>query len=80
MPNIPKTLAHISSAKLVFLYEQQAISWFLSRETVIEGKNPGIAPWRIALFIAMARSATDTMRYFRLPPNRLIELGTQVEI
>lgn len=79
-PNIPKTLAHISSAKLGFFYEPQGISWFLSRETVIEGKNPGMAPWRIALFIAMARGAADTMRYFRLPPNRLIELGTQVEI
>jgi len=55
-------------------------SFFLSRETLIPTKMPGMAPWRERLFIWMARSAQNAMAFFRLPSNRVIELGTQVEI
>ena len=55
-------------------------SFFLSRETLIPTKMPGMALWRERLFIWMARSAQNAMAFFRLPSNRVIELGTQVEI
>jgi len=55
-------------------------SFFLSRETLIPTRMPGMAPWRERLFIWMARSAQNAMGFFRLPSNRVIELGTQVEI
>jgi KUP system potassium uptake protein len=56
-------------------------SFFLSRETVIPVANEeGMAHWRERLFATMARNASSAVEYFNLPANRVIELGTQVEI
>ena len=55
-------------------------TYFLSRETVIPTKRIGMANWREGLFAFMQRNSNSSMRYFQLPVNRVIELGTQVEI
>jgi KUP system potassium uptake protein len=57
-------------------------SFFLSRETVVPvtGKEGGMALWREKLFAMMARNAGNAADYFKLPTNRVIELGTKVEI
>jgi KUP system potassium uptake protein len=55
-------------------------SYFLGRETLIPSAQPGMAIWRERLFAWMTRNATSAMDYFKLPPNRVVELGTQVEI
>jgi len=55
-------------------------SFFLSRETIIPSQLPGMALWRDHLFAWMSRNATRATDYFRLPANRVIELGTHVEI
>jgi len=57
-------------------------SFFLSRETVVPvlQKGEGMAFWRERLFAAMARNAGNAADYFKLPANRVIELGTKVEI
>jgi KUP system potassium uptake protein len=57
-------------------------SFFLSRETVVPvlQKGEGMAFWREQLFAAMARNAGNAADYFKLPANRVIELGTKVEI
>jgi KUP system potassium uptake protein len=57
-------------------------SFFLSRETVIPSarNGEGMALWRERLFAAMARNAGSAVEYFNLPANRVIELGTQIEI
>lgn len=78
--NIPKTLAHARTDQLGFFYEPMAISYFLSRETIIPSANPGMSPWREEVFAWMARSATSAMDFFHLPSNRVVELGAQVEI
>jgi KUP system potassium uptake protein len=78
--NIPKTLAHARSDQLGFFYEPMSISYFLSRETIIPSAAPGMAVWREHLFAWMARSATSAMDFFHLPSNRVVELGSQVEI
>ena len=78
--NIPKTLAHARSDQLGFFYEPMSISYFLSRETIIPSSVPGMAVWREHLFAWMARSATSAMDFFHLPSNRVVELGSQVEI
>lgn len=78
--NIPKTLAHARSDQLGFFYEPMSISYFLSRETIIPSTAPGMALWREHLFAWMARSATGAMDFFHLPSNRVVELGSQVEI
>ncbi|NFV81867.1 potassium transporter Kup [Magnetospirillum aberrantis] len=78
--NVPRTLAHASTAQLGFFYEPMSISYFLSRETIIPSNAPGMAIWREHLFAWMARSATSAMDFFHLPSNRVVELGSQVEI
>jgi KUP system potassium uptake protein len=56
-------------------------SFFLSRETVIPTiRVKGMALWRERLFATMARNASSPVEYFNLPANRVIEVGTQVEI
>jgi len=56
-------------------------SFFLSRESIIPSiSHQGMALWRERLFSAMARNAGSAVEYFNLPTNRVIELGTQIEI
>ncbi|WP_029972035.1 potassium transporter Kup [Paraburkholderia graminis] len=55
-------------------------SFFIARQTVIATPKAGMALWREALYSAMSRNARDAADYFKIPPNRVIELGAQVEI
>jgi KUP system potassium uptake protein len=55
-------------------------SYFLSRQTLIASNIPGMALWREKLFAWMLRNAASPMQFFRLPTNRVVELGSQVEI
>ncbi|KQB55595.1 potassium transporter Kup [Pseudomonas endophytica] len=55
-------------------------TYFLSRETVIASKLVGMAKWREGLFAFMLKNANSNLRFFNLPVNRVIELGTQVEM
>jgi len=61
-------------------FDLMETSFFLSRETVIPSAVPGMALWRDHLFAWMSRNATRATDYFRLPANRVIELGTHIEI
>ena len=55
-------------------------SYFLSRQTLIPSSRPGMAIWREKLFAWMVRNAQSAMEFFKLPTNRVIELGSQLEI
>ncbi|MFB0872095.1 MULTISPECIES: potassium transporter Kup [unclassified Sphingobium] len=55
-------------------------TYFLSRQTLIASDRPGMAIWREKLFAWMIRNAESPMQFFRLPTNRLVELGSQIEI
>ena len=55
-------------------------SYFLGRQTLIPSAIPGMALWREHLFAWMVRNAESAMEYFKLPTNRVVELGSQVEI
>lgn len=55
-------------------------SYFLSRQTLIASSRPGMAIWREKLFAWMVQNAESPMEFFKLPTNRVIELGSQVEI
>jgi KUP system potassium uptake protein len=55
-------------------------SFFLSRQTLISTARPGMAGWRERLFAWMLRNSESAMEFFKLPPNRVVELGSQVEI
>jgi len=77
-PDVPKALELCKRHGLEF--ENLDTSFFLSRETVIPVPGPGMAEWREKLFAAMSRNAGSAVDYFHIPANRVIELGTQVEI
>lgn len=55
-------------------------SFFLSRQTLLPSEHPGMKLWREKLFAWMLRNAESAMEFFRLPTNRVVELGSQVEI
>ena len=55
-------------------------SFFLARQTLIASPKPGMAIWRERLFSWMLRNAESAMEFFKLPTNRVVELGSQVEI
>ncbi len=55
-------------------------TFFLGRETLIPSKKPGMALWREAVFAWMSRNAHAATEYFNLPPNRVVELGAQIEL
>jgi KUP system potassium uptake protein len=60
--------------------EEEKTTFFLSRETIIATPRPGMFMWRERLFSLMSRNAQGATSFFRLPPNRVVELGMQVEI
>ncbi|MFY9316983.1 MAG: potassium transporter Kup [Burkholderiales bacterium] len=79
-PDITQTLEIASTLGLEF--DMMSTSFFLSRETVVPVADPasGMAFWREKLFAMMARNAGNAADYFKLPTNRVIELGTKVQI
>ncbi|MGA7949332.1 MAG: potassium transporter Kup [Thiobacillaceae bacterium] len=77
-PDIPRALELCGAHGLTFYMMET--SFFLNRETILPSQLPGMALWREHLFAWMSRSAESAMQFFNIPPNRVIELGTQVEI
>ncbi len=61
-------------------FEMMKTSFFLSRQTLLASEKPGMAIWREKLFSWMMRNAASAMEFFRLPTNRVVELGSQLEI
>ncbi|KIP99545.1 potassium transporter Kup [Pseudomonas fulva] len=77
-PDIPQALAQLSEKGLDC--PPMRTTYFLSRETVIPSERIGMAMWRERLFAVLQKNAGSSLGFFRLPVNRVIELGTQVEI
>jgi KUP system potassium uptake protein len=61
-------------------YDPMKTSFFLSRQTLLVTTRPGMMIWREKLFAWMLRNAESAMEFFKLPTNRVVELGSQVEI
>jgi len=77
-PNIPRTLAQLRLMN--FRFNLLETSFFVGREKVVIGKRSGLWDWRKSLFIFMHRTMMSATEYFRIPTNRVVELGGQVEI
>jgi KUP system potassium uptake protein len=77
-PNIPDLLA--ACKELGLDLPPQQMTYFLSRETIIPKPGAGMVLWRERLFRFMAQNSQSATAFFRLPPNRVVELGMQVEI
>jgi KUP system potassium uptake protein len=55
-------------------------SYYLSRRTLRPATRSELTPWQVRLFIFLARHASDASRYFRIPTDRAVEIGTQITI
>jgi KUP system potassium uptake protein len=77
-PDVPDMLAKCEKVGLVF--DMMDTTFFLSRESIVATDNRGMVKWRDKLFAFMQRNALPATAFFQIPGNRLIELGTQVEI
>ena len=76
--DVPAALARVESCGPEF--RMMDTSFFLARQTLLTSNKPGMAVWRERLFAWMLRNAESAMEFFKLPPNRVVELGSQVEI
>jgi KUP system potassium uptake protein len=77
-PDIPAALERCEAKGMEF--SMMDTTFFVSRETVVATDRAGMPLWRDRLFAFLARNASSATAFFRLPGNRLVELGTQVEI
>lgn len=77
-PDVPAALKLVTSCGPEF--KMMDTSFFLARQTLLPSSRPGMAIWREKLFAWMLRNAESAMEFFRLPTNRVVELGSQVEI
>jgi KUP system potassium uptake protein len=74
-PNVPRALALARRDGLVL--EMMSTSYFLSRRSFRPSREGGMPHWQDQLFIAMTKSAADASSFYRLPSNRVLELGQQ---
>jgi len=77
-PNVPRDLPLARHAGLPI--KMKEVSYFLGRERLFASKQPGMAIWRERLFAFMSRNARPATDFFRLPPDRVVELGAQIEL
>ena len=77
-PGIPDLMPHLAKHGLEL--KERDTSYFLGRETLLPTDRAGMSHWRKALFGWMSKNARPATSYFRLPPNRIVELGAQVEL
>ncbi|WP_459618176.1 potassium transporter Kup [Bordetella sp. 2513F-2] len=79
-PDIPAALRLVAHDHPELDLDPMRTSFYLSRQTVVAGKHPAMSAWRRALFSFMARNGTRSTRFFKIPPNRVVEMGMQVEV
>jgi KUP system potassium uptake protein len=76
-PNIPKALEDLTEQLNVRVSQA---SYFLGREVLVPGMAPKLSWWRRALFLVMARNAVPATEFFRIPSDRVVELGVRITI
>jgi KUP system potassium uptake protein len=77
-PDVPAALANVQQCGPAI--KMMDTSFFLARQTLLASARPGMAIWREKLFAWMLQNSESAMEFFRLPTNRVVELGSQVEI
>jgi KUP system potassium uptake protein len=76
-PNIPRELEGLGTA---VGFDSMQASYFLGREVLVPGMEPKLSWWRRWLFLAMARNALPATEFFRIPSDRVVELGVRIAI
>jgi KUP system potassium uptake protein len=76
-PDIPFAL-ELCGSQLPF--DMMTTSFFVSRALIVSSPKPGMAKWRERLFVALSKNAVNATDFFKIPANRVIEMGTRIEI
>ncbi|CAP43032.1 potassium transporter Kup [Bordetella petrii] len=79
-PDVPAVLRLVAEAYPEIDLEPMRTSYYLSRQTVVAARRPAMQRWRRAIFAFMARNGTRSTKFFKIPPNRVVEMGMQVEL
>ncbi|MBV7485749.1 potassium transporter Kup [Bordetella sp. BOR01] len=79
-PDVPVVLRLVAEAYPEIDLEPMRTSYYLSRQTVVAAKRPAMQRWRRSIFAFMARNGTRSTKFFKIPPNRVVEMGMQVEL
>ncbi len=79
-PQVPNIIERLTELEHGPTIEPDRTDFFLGRETLLATDRPGMALWREELFAFLARNARDAGQYFGLPPERVIEMGAQIEL
>jgi KUP system potassium uptake protein len=77
-PDVPKALTLARPFGLAI--DVDATTFFVGRETLVPADHPALGTWRTWLYIRLSSTALSPARFYHLPPNRVVELGTQVSI
>ena len=77
-PDIPAALTQATVAPFPIVLDQT--TFFLGTETLLATKRPGMAFWRERLFVVMSQNALRATSFFKIPPERVVEIGMQVEL
>ncbi|SDC17763.1 potassium transporter Kup [Acinetobacter boissieri] len=78
-PNVPEALEK-AYHELGFEFDMMHVSFFISRDRLIHTVGQGMAPWREKLFISMYRNTSPVSDFYQIPTNRVVEMGSQIEI
>jgi KUP system potassium uptake protein len=77
-PNVPRALEDMRAKGVA--YDTMQTSYFLGREVLVRAMAPKLSLWRLWLFLVMARNAVPATEFFRIPSDRVVELGVRVAI
>ncbi len=77
-PNVPRALEDLRARGID--YDPMQASYFLGREVLVRAMAPKLSLWRLWLFLAMARNAVPATEFFRIPSDRVVELGVRIAI
>jgi KUP system potassium uptake protein len=77
-PNVPRALEDLRGRGIE--YDPMQVSYFLGRDTLVPSMVPKMPLWRLWLFLVMARNAVSATEFFRIPSDRVVELGVRVAI
>jgi KUP system potassium uptake protein len=77
-PNVPRALEDLRARGVE--YDPMQVSYFLGREVLVRAMAPKMPLWRTWLFLLMARNAVPATEFFRIPSDRVVELGVRVAI
>ena len=77
-PNVPRVLQLCEAHGMTF--DMMSTTFYVARESVVRAVKSSFTPWRAHVFRLMSKNATSATDFFKIPANRVVELGTQIEI